>query len=108
MAEPPCTLMSAPIRLSSGTCMKRFSKMVSVIIEAPSATVISAMNCACRSVAKPGKGSVITSTPLQPVQPARRGGRALGHHLHPGFPQLAGDGAEMLGRRAPQQHRRRR
>ena len=46
--------------------MKRFSKIVSVIIEAPSATHISAMNCACMSVAKPGKGSVITSTPCSP------------------------------------------
>jgi hypothetical protein len=35
--------------------MKRFSKIVSVIIEAPSATHISAMNCACMSVAKPGR-----------------------------------------------------
>ena len=34
--------------------MKRFSKIVSVIIAAPSAIVISAMICACRSVGKPG------------------------------------------------------
>ena len=44
--------MRAPIRMSSGTCMKRFSKIVSVIIDAPSATHISAMNCACMSVAR--------------------------------------------------------
>ena len=56
-------MIRAPMRVSSGTCMKRFSKIVSVIIAAPSATHISAMNCACRSVGKPGKGSVITSTP---------------------------------------------
>ncbi len=34
--------------------MKRFSKIVSVIIAAPEAIVISAMTCACRSVGKPG------------------------------------------------------
>ena len=69
-AEAPCTVMLAPMRISSGTCMKRFSKIVSVIIEAPSAIAISAMTCACRSVGKPGKGSVITSTPAS--RPLRR------------------------------------
>ena len=54
MAEAPWTLMLAPMRLSSGTCMKRFSKIVSVIIAAPSAIAISAIICACRSVGKPG------------------------------------------------------
>ena len=44
----------APMRISSGTCMKRLSKIVSVIIDAPSARVISAIICACRSVGKPG------------------------------------------------------
>ncbi len=34
--------------------MKRFSKIVSVIIAAPSATDISAISCACMSVGKPG------------------------------------------------------
>ena len=34
--------------------MKRFSNTVSVIIEAPPETVISAMICACMSVGKPG------------------------------------------------------
>ncbi len=53
-ASPPETAMSAPSRASSGACMKRFSKMVSRITLSPLASVISAMNCACRSVAKPG------------------------------------------------------
>src|SRR5258708_209587 len=70
IAEAPCTLMLAPIRQSSGTCMNRFSKIVSVIIAAPSAVVIRAIICACRSVGKPGNGSVITSTP--PIRPVRR------------------------------------
>jgi hypothetical protein len=34
--------------------MKRFSKIVSVIIEAPSAVHIKAISWACRSVGKPG------------------------------------------------------
>ena len=48
--------MLAPMRHSSGTCMKRFSKIVSVIIAAPSAVAISAIICACRSVGNPGIG----------------------------------------------------
>ena len=46
--------MSAPMRISSGACMKRFSKIVSRMMLVPSAVHISAMNWACRSVAKPG------------------------------------------------------
>ena len=42
--------------------MKRFSKIVSVICEEPPAQVISAINCACRSVGKPGNGAVDTVT----------------------------------------------
>ena len=42
--------------------MKRFSKIVSVMRDVPLARVISAINCACRSVGKPGNGSVVTST----------------------------------------------
>ena len=34
--------------------MNRFSKMVSVTMDAPSATESIAMNCACMSVGKPG------------------------------------------------------
>ena len=47
--------------------MKRFSKMVSLIRETPFARVISAMNCACRSVGKPGNGAVEMSTALMPA-----------------------------------------
>ena len=53
-ADAWCTVMLAPIRANSGTCIKRFSKIVSVIIEAPSATAISAITWACRSVGNPG------------------------------------------------------
>ena len=54
IAEAPCTLIRAPMRFSSDTCMKRFSKIVSVTMAAPSDTAISAMNCACMSVGNPG------------------------------------------------------
>ena len=47
--------------------MKRFSKIVSVICDLPLAMVIRAMNCACRSVGKPGNGSVVMSTGAMPV-----------------------------------------
>ena len=59
--------MWAPRRASSCTCMKRFSKIVSVIRDLPLAIVISPMNCACRSVGKPGNGSVVTSTGAMPA-----------------------------------------
>ena len=64
VAVPPCTSMRAPIRISSGACMKRFSKMCSSSRLTPSARVRSAIICACRSVGKPGNGSVATSTAL--------------------------------------------
>jgi UDP-N-acetylglucosamine enolpyruvyl transferase len=47
--------------------MKRFSKIVSVMWEVPPARVISAMNCACRSVGKPGNGAVLTSAGAMPA-----------------------------------------
>ena len=58
----PSSLMSAPRRCISSACMKRFSKMVSVMTAVPFATVASAMNCACMSVANPGYGAVRTLT----------------------------------------------
>ena len=47
--------------------MKRFSKIVSVMRDDPLARVISAMNCACRSVGKPGNGAVEMSTAEMPA-----------------------------------------
>ena len=38
--------MRAPIRTSSGTCWKRFSKTVSVIVETPSIPMASAIHWA--------------------------------------------------------------
>ena len=48
----------APMRTSSGTCMKRFSKMFSVTRLTPSAWVTNAIYWACISVGKPGYSSV--------------------------------------------------
>ena len=50
----PSTVMCAPMRCISCTCIRRFSKMVSVMVDVPSATVFMAVNCACISVGKPG------------------------------------------------------
>lgn len=66
VAVLPCTVILAPILLSSGTCINRFSKIVSVMIEAPLAMLINAMIWACMSVGKPGYGWVVTSTLLIP------------------------------------------
>ena len=58
----PSTSMSAPMRPSSGTCMKRFSKIFSSMRLTPLAIVIRTMNWACMSVGKPGCGAVTTLT----------------------------------------------
>ena len=62
IAVLPSTSMSAPSRFNSCTCIIRFSKIVSVMTDVPSARVASAMNCACMSVGKPGCGAVRTFT----------------------------------------------
>ena len=54
MAVLPSRRISAPMRRISSMCMKRFSKIVSMIVPTPSATVFSAANWACMSVGKPG------------------------------------------------------
>ena len=46
--------MLPPMRTIAGTCMKRFSKMLSYTTPAPSARHMRAMICACMSVGKPG------------------------------------------------------
>ena len=53
-ATLPSIWILAPRRTISLTCMKRFSKIVSVTVAAPCDTALSAMNWACMSVAKPG------------------------------------------------------
>ena len=54
--------MSAPSRIISLANMNRPSKMFSVISDAPSLTAASPIAIGSRSVAKPGYGSVTTST----------------------------------------------
>ncbi len=58
----PSSTMFAPRRLISGTCMKRFSKIVSVTRLVPSAIAFIARNCACMSVGNAGYGAVRMST----------------------------------------------
>ena len=60
------------MRISSLACMKRFSKMFSVIREIPLACVISAMYCACMSVANPGYSWVTTSADRSQRPPRTR------------------------------------
>ena len=52
--------------------MKRFSKMVSVTTLAPLATQLSAMNCACMSVGKPGYSVVRKPWPFSALPPKLR------------------------------------
>ena len=62
IAVLPSISMLAPKRFISCTCMKRFSKIVSVTRDVPFAIALTAMNCACMSVAKPGYSVVRMST----------------------------------------------
>ena len=93
MAVLPSRRISAPRRRISSMCMKRFSKMVSMMVPTPSATVLSAANCACMSVGNAGYGAVRTSTDLRPraracpprsscrrCRPWRRPPRSLASH----------------------------
>ena len=61
-ATLPSSRISAPMRCSSCTCMKRFSKTVSVTMPTPSAMLFRAQNWACMSVGKAGWGAVWMST----------------------------------------------
>ena len=101
MAWRPSMAMSAPMRTISLACMKRFSKMVSVMTLVPLAWVASAMNCACMSVAKPGYSSVVmlaAASFFAPRTASRSGaGRA---DVHAGLAQLREHGGKMLGRTA--------
>ena len=76
----------------------------SVIIHA--SAYISAMNCACMSVAKPGNGSVTTSVPRSPFsrETFQTTLRFL-RHIHAGIAQDAHHGTEVFEPRATQQHR---
>ena len=62
MALGPSIEMSAPIRANSFTCMKRDSKIRSVMMLIPGDLSISTIICACTSVGKPACGMVVMST----------------------------------------------
>src|SRR5205807_2311193 len=62
----------APMRTISCACMKRFSKIFSVMMEVPSACVARAMYCACMSVGKPGYSSVTMSAAFRGPSPITR------------------------------------
>ena len=94
----PSRLISAPMRCSSRTCWKRFSKIVSVIVPVPSATALSAQNCACMSVGNAGYGAVRTSTALgPPAAHVELDAVAVGMDVGTGFGQLDEDGLERIG-----------
>jgi hypothetical protein len=101
----PSTSMSAPMRRSSGTCMKRFSKMVSTMHEVPCARHMSTMNWACMSVGKPGCGAVVTSTARRGRSSRRtRTAVALAADLDAGLAELGDDGLEVFEGGALDEH----
>ena len=79
--------------------MNRFSNIVSVIVESPSACVIRAMYWACISVGNSGCGSVVTSFAVRPPDD-RRTDSVLSiklFDLDACFAELFDDGRKMLG-----------
>ena len=58
------------MRASSAACMKRFSKIVSVTVDWPSASPSRVMSCACMSVGNPGNG-LVTMSAARARSPAR-------------------------------------
>ena len=64
MAVPLSTLMSAPMRVISAQCMKRWGKMVSSTTDMPGVMAKSEVNWACMSVGKPGNGAVTILAPI--------------------------------------------
>ena len=60
----PSIATLAPKRFISCTCIKRFSKIVSVTLELPLAIVFNAINWACMSVGKAGYSEVLKLTGL--------------------------------------------
>ena len=59
IATLPSTVMLVPIRFSSSTYLKRFSKIVSVTVLPPFAVLRMTVICGCISVGKPGYGRVL-------------------------------------------------
>ena len=90
-------VMLAPMRLSSPTCMKRFSKMFSVTTEVPSACVMRAMYWACMSVGKPGYSSVDMSLAVSEPPEWTRTLSLPTSSLTPQSSRLGDDGAEVRG-----------
>ena len=84
--------------------MKRFSKIVSVMTEVPSACVSIAIICACKSVGNPGYGSVRSSTDLSLSRARDAEALAVGLDRDAGLAQLGRDRFEMLDRRVGNRH----
>ena len=100
-AVEPFITMSAPIRISSSACMKRFSKIVSVMTEVPFACASSAIICACKSVGNPGYGSVRKLDRAQRATAAHAHAAIGGDDRDAGFAQLDDDGFELIDRDVP-------
>ena len=88
--------MLAPMRRSSGTCMKRFSKIVSVIIAAPSATRHQRHELRLHVGREAGIGLGHHVDAVQPPLAARDAQAALGllEQLDAGLAQRRADGVE--------------
>ena len=97
MAVLPSSRISAPMRRISSMCMKRFSKIVSMMVPTPFATVLSAANCACMSVGNAGYGAVRMSTACGPAAAHVDLDPGVAHlDRGAGLLQLADDGIEVL------------
>src|SRR6218665_1955523 len=97
-ATLPSTWIRAPRRSSSSTCMKRFSKIVSVTVAVPWAMQSRAMNWACMSVGKPGYSVVRKPWALHADAARER------LHIGAGGAQLFDHRVQVVGAAMAQQH----
>ena len=99
-AQRPSSRIFAPMRTSSATCWKRFSKIVSVIVATPSSPVENAIHWAWRSVGNPGYGAVATSCDGSAARGAHAQRVAVRFDADPGRAESRREGAEVRRRAA--------
>src|ERR1043166_4033246 len=102
-ARLPSRRMSAPMRMSSSACMKRFSKIFSVITLTPSATDIKTIICACKSVGNPGIGQRRDAAAFDAV-PFHAHAVPFDLQLPARLSQLENEGVEMVGAHVAHEH----
>ena len=91
------TLILAPIRESSSTYLKRFSKILSVTVLVPSAMPRTTVICGCISVGNPGYGSVVICVWVNPLLATMRTASSNSSIIHPASISFADVASKCFG-----------